>query len=246
MPSGSFCERHGPYNTPNNVCPYCEMEGSVEGQPPSNAQPDPSEHPTQLGINQPVGLSDVAAPPPQSPIAFEDAPTQLPGGLKPPKDDPPPVQPPASPPTPPASDEPLDGYGYGANQDIDILDSDTMVETSPESAPVSSSPSMGPLAFLLVQTPLVSRGQVITLLPGNVIGRQKADVIIPDRKISRQHARINLEPPEESGEVKFAIFDFGTANGTHVNDNEISGRQVLEENDEIRMGGHTFIFKTLT
>ena len=214
MPSGNFCERHGPYDTPNKRCPYCEREDSV-------------------------GVNEAGTPSSQRPISPEEAPIQHPPPVAPlPEYIAPPAQPQAP---PPASQEPLDGFGYGADQHIDFINDETVGESPPAAAPQP----MGPLAFLLVQRPLANRGQVITLLPGNVIGRKKADVILPDRKVSRQHARINLEPPDENGQVKFAIFDFGTSNGTHVNDHEISGRQVLEENDEIRLGDHTFIFKTL-
>ena len=115
-----------------------------------------------------------------------------------------------------------------------------MIDTGPD-----KEPDMGPLAFLFIQKPVKSRGQVITVLPGNVIGRRNADVIINDQKVSRQHARVNIEPPDDQGVVRFAIFDFGTVNGTHVNGKKILGRQVLEENDEIRLGAHTFVFKTL-
>lgn len=101
------------------------------------------------------------------------------------------------------------------------------------------------LSFLIVKSPIKYRGRVFRVAPGSIIGRRDADVLINDRRISRQHARVNLETNADGSDYHFVIFDFGTPNGTFVNDTRISNRMILHENDEIRMGEHLFVFKTL-
>jgi pSer/pThr/pTyr-binding forkhead associated (FHA) protein len=101
-----------------------------------------------------------------------------------------------------------------------------------------------PLGFLIVKSPVKYRGRVYKLLPGTVIGRKDADVLINDRRVSRQHARLNLEQ-DAVGRSYYELFDFGTPNGTYVNGVRISQRTPIEENDELKMGDHVFVFKTL-
>ncbi|MFW5748131.1 MAG: FHA domain-containing protein [Chloroflexota bacterium] len=104
---------------------------------------------------------------------------------------------------------------------------------------------MGPAAFgyLIVKSPVKYRGRVFRIEPGQVIGRREGDILINDRLVSRQHARINLDT--RSKPPVFSILDFGTPNGTYVNHRRIDGPQPIEENDEIRLGDHIFVFKML-
>ncbi len=112
----------------------------------------------------------------------------------------------------------------------DFYDDDMTQIDAPEDA--------GPLAWLVIAEG-TRRGHMIKIEPGQTIGRKGADVVWDDPKISRQHARITLEDDE------FYIWDFGTANGTHVNGERIRAATPLKENDTIRMGNTTFVLKVL-
>lgn len=63
-----------------------------------------------------------------------------------------------------------------------------------------------------------------------VIGRADyCDILIPERSVSREHARIWLE-----GDAYF-VEDLGSKNGTHVNAIRLEGPQDLAEGDEIQI-----------
>jgi hypothetical protein len=63
-----------------------------------------------------------------------------------------------------------------------------------------------------------------------VIGRDETcDLVIPDRQVSRRHARIRLE-----GE-RYLIEDLGSKNGTFVNGHEVQGARPLQDGDEIQI-----------
>jgi anti-sigma regulatory factor (Ser/Thr protein kinase) len=69
-----------------------------------------------------------------------------------------------------------------------------------------------------------------------VLGRGKtADILLLDPAISREHSAV-----EKSGE-EFVIADLGSANGTFVNDDQIT-EKVLSEGDIIRLGTKVIIF----
>jgi hypothetical protein len=53
--------------------------------------------------------------------------------------------------------------------------------------------------------------------------------VIPDRQVSRRHARIRLE-----GE-RYLIEDLGSKNGTFVNGHEVQGARPLQDGDEIQI-----------
>ena len=99
-------------------------------------------------------------------------------------------------------------------------------------------PSVGPIAWLVIADG-PRRGHILKVTPGNSIGRKGADTIWDDPKMSRQHARITLEGDQ------FYIWDFGTPNGTHVNDERIRAATPIKENDVIRLGDTRFVFKVL-
>lgn len=274
--SGGFCERHGPFDPPHEVCPYCAMEGG--GAPPTKRGGSyggggyEDDVPTNIGIPD-SGGPGVTSITQTSDWGAEEDPTQLqysppvppqPQGGYPPQQQggyPPPAQQGGRPPAQPQNNfapppDYQEGYGYAPQgyqpppghspyeQMPDAYQDDhTQLDLGPE-----DEPTLGPLALLFVKKPVNHRGQVIVVLPGQVIGRMNADVVISDQKISRQHARINVDTEiDENGEeiLRFAVFDFGTPNGTFVNGKRVNGRQVLNEDDEIRFGGHTFAFKTL-
>ena len=71
-----------------------------------------------------------------------------------------------------------------------------------------------------------------------IIGREDScEIVIPDRQISRRHARIYL-----STEGVF-LEDLGSKNGTYLNSQRIVGSQQLHEGDEIRIAfTQSFLF----
>ena len=63
-----------------------------------------------------------------------------------------------------------------------------------------------------------------------IIGREETcDIVIPDRQVSRQHARIRLEAD------RYVLEDLGSKNGTFVNGQELPGPYPLQDGDEIQI-----------
>jgi clan AA aspartic protease (TIGR02281 family) len=60
------------------------------------------------------------------------------------------------------------------------------------------------------------------------------DIVINDTKVSRHHLQIIKE-----GSGNFRIVDFGSTNGTFVNDRKISGETTISINDVVRIGNST-------
>jgi serine phosphatase RsbU (regulator of sigma subunit) len=74
----------------------------------------------------------------------------------------------------------------------------------------------------------------------NVIGRSsKADLVIPDRSLSRQHARLFRQDDE------WVIEDLGSRNGTQLNKMQISGTSPLKEGDIIGLGASTITVRRI-
>ena len=100
----------------------------------------------------------------------------------------------------------------------------------------------GLIGWLIVKSsPIMSRGHIMKIKPGAIWGRdtRKANIIIDDDKVSGLHARIQLK------DEQFVLIDLGSANGTWVNEKEAVGPTPLNQDDEIRLGGTTFVLKTL-
>lgn len=70
------------------------------------------------------------------------------------------------------------------------------------------------------------------------IGRDEAsDIVIPDRQVSRAHARISASAEG------FWLEDLGSKNGTYLNEQLINGTHELHEGDEFRIAfAQTFLF----
>lgn len=63
-----------------------------------------------------------------------------------------------------------------------------------------------------------------------IIGRDEScDLVIPERQVSRRHARIRLE------DDRYFLEDLGSKNGTFVNGQEIQGPCALQDGDEIQI-----------
>ncbi|MDQ7025863.1 MAG: FHA domain-containing protein [Anaerolineae bacterium] len=102
-----------------------------------------------------------------------------------------------------------------------------------------------PLLWLIVLEPIESRGVVIAVKSGAVIGRQ-GDIRWNDPHMSRQHAQFMLvQNPAQSGNQAFAIAPFNDRNGTYVNGNRIHHVTLLQENDRVEMGNTLFIIKVV-
>lgn len=74
-------------------------------------------------------------------------------------------------------------------------------------------------------------GQRISIeQPPLIIGREEScDLVIADRQVSRQHARIRLEAD------RYLLEDLGSKNGTFVNGQELPGVYPLQDGDEIQV-----------
>lgn len=96
----------------------------------------------------------------------------------------------------------------------------------------------GPLGYMIVSKG-PRRGKVYQIKENAMIGRKDGDLILNDPKVSSPHAKLRLKDTE------FVLTDFDTTNGTFVNDQRISAATPIKENDEIRIGDTTFVFKVL-
>src|SRR5262245_66263154 len=75
-------------------------------------------------------------------------------------------------------------------------------------------------------------GQVFTIdNKTKTIGRgEGCDISIPDLSLSRQHAQIRVTPHG------YVLEDFGSTNGSFVNESPVPGGVLLEPGDMIRLG----------
>ena len=89
------------------------------------------------------------------------------------------------------------------------------------------------------QHPGISPGQRIPLdVDCFVIGRNPdCHLVIPSPRVTRQHAQLRLE------EGNWYIEDMGTRHGTWVNNQQISSRTPLSDNDEIRVPDFMAVFE---
>ena len=94
---------------------------------------------------------------------------------------------------------------------------------------------------ILTQARLEERGgQMHRLRPGvNIVGRENADVLLPDKTVSRNHARLELG---ETGSL--SVEDLSSTNGTQVNEEALMPHAVrsLSDGDRLRFGS---VFLTL-
>jgi predicted component of type VI protein secretion system len=76
-------------------------------------------------------------------------------------------------------------------------------------------------------------GHTLSLSAGGVylIGREGADIVLQDEKVSRKHAEIGLYGPDA-----YVLRDLASTNGTYVNDRRVSEKTRLQHWDLIRVG----------
>jgi diguanylate cyclase (GGDEF)-like protein len=87
---------------------------------------------------------------------------------------------------------------------------------------------------LIVQSPDTERTEN-DIKPGKTtLGRMSGHtIVIADEAASRNHAVLELDANDQ-----LVIWDSGSTNGTFVNGREITGPQVLNHNDQVRIGLH--------
>lgn len=86
------------------------------------------------------------------------------------------------------------------------------------------------------------RGKIYPIHDETVIGRKSGelvDLILDDPRVSNPHAKFKVE------DEQYVVWDFGSKNGTFVNDEQIREATLLKENDTIKMGDTTFVLKIL-
>ncbi|HSN93903.1 MAG TPA: FHA domain-containing protein [Anaerolineaceae bacterium] len=103
---------------------------------------------------------------------------------------------------------------------------------------ILESKEVGPQAIFWVKEG-PRRGRIYKIKTETVIGRKDVDLTIDDPKVSATHAKI----VEENG--KYIIVDFRSKNGTYVNGERIRNETEIKENDLVKIGDVTFVFKVL-
>ena len=111
----------------------------------------------------------------------------------------------------------------------------TIIDRKPQAATIIDIPQTGDT--ITVQSGS-GRGATYNL-PGKdmIVGRDpKGDIVLDDGKVSREHARFVFN------NGRWAILDLGSANGTYLNGQKISGQQQLANGDEIKIGDSILVF----
>ena len=85
-------------------------------------------------------------------------------------------------------------------------------------------------------------GRVFTFDSGGVylLGREGADLVLEDQKVSRKHAEIALYGPR-----RYFIRDLASTNGTFLNGRRIMDRRELNHEDRIRIGDTVLQFSVI-
>ena len=118
-----------------------------------------------------------------------------------------------------------------------------------EQSTISKPPPVGPTQPLVQEPPatawlvLRSGGRIgkqhqLNKRSSKIIGRDpgRADIILDDDTVSREHARIKYENGQ------FVLYDLGSTTGTFVNENRIQ-RQMLYDDDHISLGRIEMVYK---
>jgi hypothetical protein len=89
--------------------------------------------------------------------------------------------------------------------------------------------------FVFLEGPHKGKGYRIIKTP-TLIGRTTGEVQIPDERVSRKHAQLDILGPGE-----YSLKDLASTNGTAVNDRPISNTRI-ENGDVVSFGGIKFRF----
>jgi diguanylate cyclase (GGDEF)-like protein len=89
-------------------------------------------------------------------------------------------------------------------------------------------------------------GQTVALDKSSItIGRgSQADFVIRDDIASRLHAEI-IRLEVEGAIAEYYVNDLGSTNGTYLNGTKITGQQLLEDGDKVKVGNHLMKFALL-
>ncbi len=91
----------------------------------------------------------------------------------------------------------------------------------------------------ILKSPGAGQGSLVALTGDLVIGREAdCGIVIPANSVSRRHAKI------VKGQGAYLIEDLESRNGTYVNNQAISSRVALKDNDRIRICDFLAVFKT--
>src|SRR5512142_1311942 len=87
---------------------------------------------------------------------------------------------------------------------------------------------------LIVQSPDTERTELVIKPGKSTLGRMPDhDIVIADEAASRTHATLVLDDSDQ-----LVLRDEGSTNGTFVNGRQITAPQVLNHNDQVRIGLH--------
>lgn len=131
-----------------------------------------------------------------------------------------------------------------SSQQTDMVTQSTLPPAPPAPPPLQRTRKieepLRAMAWLVVQSGPYF-GKQFGLAEGrNIIGRDgsRCDFVLDDELVSGQHAQIRLEGGQ------FVLYDLASTNGTFVNNRRIQ-RQMLMDNDVIRIGNTSLVFKSI-
>ncbi|MEL7435919.1 MAG: FHA domain-containing protein, partial [Chloroflexota bacterium] len=134
----------------------------------------------------------------------------------------------------------IGGKRKSVAKDLSMLDTQT-----PRRVLQPTEGKLPPMLWLIVARPIESRGTVIPITSGAIIGRQ-GDIRWDDPRMSRKHASFETIMDEENArESLFTLTPEKDRNGTLINGRRVKGQTVLHENDVIVMGETHFVVKVL-
>jgi len=114
-----------------------------------------------------------------------------------------------------------------ASQDVDVF--------AATQAEINAAPIKPPCAVLTLMSG-ERAGQQYKLSKKQVIGRDNAEIIIRDPRMSRSHASIEVFGTE------YLLRDLSSANHTYVNNEMIQQPTIMKHGDKIRVGNTEFEF----
>lgn len=96
-----------------------------------------------------------------------------------------------------------------------------------------------PRAWLTIRLPQAGQQTYRIEKPVVNIGRQLTnDIIVEDKRVSRNHAQIKFQP-----DGQFALFDLGSTNGITINNTPNQRNHILRNGDRFTIGSYDFYFE---